>query len=339
MLEQALGAALARRDLTEAEMMGVLGEVARGEADPIPFAGLLVALRMKGVARAELVGAARFLLRHAVPIDTGLLRTVDMVGTGGDGDASFNISTAAALVAAGAGVPMAKHGNRAVSGKSGAADVLAACGFDLACPPEAMERAIAEAGIGFLFAQRLHPVFAKVGPVRRALGTRTLFNLLGPLVNPARATAAVIGVYDAGLTELMAGALHDLGMRRALIVHGHDGLDEITVTDATRITELDAEGDLRTYDLYPELLLGRRFPAADLRGGTPEENAAVLRAVLEGRDRGGARAVVALNAGAAVYVSGRADTLEGGYRAACAAIDSGAARAKLETLVRLSHAR
>lgn len=339
MLKDALETVLARRDLTEAEMMGVLGEVARGEADPIPFAGLLAALRMKGVARAELTGAARFLLRHAVPIDTGLLRTVDMVGTGGDGGASFNISTAAALVAAGAGVPMAKHGNRAVSGKSGAADVLAACGFDLSCPPEAMERAIAEIGIGFLFAQRLHPVFAKVGPVRRALGTRTLFNLLGPLVNPARATAAVIGVYDAGLTELMAGALHDLGMKRALIVHGHDGLDEITVTDATRVTELDAEGNLTTRDLFPELLFGRRFPAADLRGGTPEENADVLLAVLEGRDRGGARAVVALNAGAAVYVSGRAESLEEGYRAACGAIDSGAALAKLKALVEISHAR
>lgn len=339
MLKEALEAVLARRDLTEREMMGVLGEVARDEAAPVRFAGFLTALRMKGVARAELTGAARFLLRHAVPIDTGLLRTVDMVGTGGDGGASFNISTAAALVAAGAGVPMAKHGNRAVSGKSGAADVLAACGFDLACPPEVMERAIAEIGIGFLFAQRLHPVFAKVGAVRRALGTRTLFNLLGPLVNPAHATAAVIGVYDAGLTELMAGTLHDLGMKRALIVHGRDGLDEITVTDTTRVTELDAEGHLTTRDLFPELLLGHRFPAADLRGGTPEENAAILRAVLEGRDQGGARAVVALNAGAALYVADRAEDLEAGYRAACAAIDSGAALAKLEALVEMSHAR
>lgn len=338
MLKEALEKVLARQDLTESEMVGVLDEVANDVAAPIPFAGLLVALRMKGVVRAELTGAARFLLRHAIPIDTGLLRTVDMVGTGGDGGVSFNISTAAAIVAAGAGVPMAKHGNRAVSGKSGAADVLAACGFDLTCPPEAMERAIAEIGLGFLFAQRLHPVFAKVGPVRRALGTRTLFNLLGPLVNPARATAAVIGVYDAGLTELIAGSLHDLGMRRALIVHGHDGLDEITVAEATRITELNAEGDLHTYDFFPELLFSRRFPASDLRGGTPQENAVVLRAVLEGREQAGARAVVALNAGAAVYVSGRAETLEAGYHAACAAIDSGAALAKLEALVRLSHA-
>ena len=318
-------------------MAAVLAEVAAGEADPVRFGGLLIALRMKGVARSELVGAARFLLRHAIPIDVGLRQVVDMVGTGGDGGASFNISTAAALVAAAAGVPMAKHGNRAVSGKSGAADVLAACGFDLACPPEAMERAIADVGIGFLFAQRLHPVFAKVGPVRKALGTRTLFNLLGPLVNPAHATAAVIGVYDAALTELMAGALHDLGVKRALIVHGHDGLDEITVTDATRVTELDAEGALRTYDLFPELLLGRRFPPADIRGGTPDENAARLRAILDGRDQGGARAVTALNAGAAIYVSGRAETLAEGYSAACAAIDSGATRATLNALVEASH--
>ncbi len=339
MLDEAFANALARRDLDAATMGEALAEMVRGEADPIRFAGFLVALRMKGVARAELVGAARFLLRHAVPIDVGLRPVVDVVGTGGDGGASFNISTTAAFVAAGAGVPMAKHGNRAVSGKSGAADVLAACGFDLGCPPERMERAIAEIGIGFLFAQRLHPAFAKVGPVRKALGTRTLFNLLGPLVNPARATAAVIGVYDAALTELMAGALHDLGVRRALIVHGHDGLDEITVTAATRVTEVDAAGDLRTYDLFPELIVGRRHPAASIRGGTPAENAATLRAILEGRERGGARAVAALNAGAAIYAAGRADTLAEGYRQACAAIDSGAALAKLEALVEMSHAR
>ena len=339
MLDEAFANALARRDLDAATMGEALAEMVRGEADPIRFAGFLVALRMKGVARAELVGAARFLLRHAVPIDVGLRPVVDVVGTGGDGGASFNISTTAAFVAAGAGVPMAKHGNRAVSGKSGAADVLAACGFDLGCPPERMERAIAEIGIGFLFAQRLHPAFAKVGPVRKALGTRTLFNLLGPLVNPAHATAAVIGVYDAALTELMAGALHDLGVRRALIVHGHDGLDEITVTAATRVTEVDAAGDLRTYDLFPELIVGRRHPAASIRGGTPAENAATLRAILEGRERGGARAVAALNAGAAIYAAGRADTLAEGYRQACAAIDSGAALAKLEALVEMSHAR
>ena len=336
MLKQAFDSVLARRDLTEHQMMEVLEELARGEADAIPFAGLLVALRMKGVARAELTGAARFILRHAVPIDTGLLQTVDMVGTGGDGGASFNISTTAAFVAAGAGIPMAKHGNRAVSGKSGAADVLAACGFNLDCSPDQMERAIAQIGIGFLFAQKLHPVFAKVGPIRRALGTRTLFNLLGPLVNPARATAAVIGVYDAGLTELIAGSLHDLGMRRALIVHGHDGLDEMTVTNATRVTELDAEGNLTTRDFFPELLLGQRFPVSDIRGGTPEENAKILRAVLEGRDQAGARAIVALNAGAAIYIGGRAETLEEGYSLACKAIDSGAALAKLEALVEIS---
>ena len=336
MFKEAFNAVLERQDLPEEAMSTLLEELLEGKVDPVAFGGFLIAVRMKGVARSELTGAARFLLRHAVPIDTGLRPVVDMVGTGGDGGASFNISTSAALVAAGAGVPMAKHGNRAVSGKSGSADVLAACGFNLDCAPSVMERAIGEIGIGFLFAQKLHPAFAKVGPVRRALGTRTLFNLLGPLVNPAHATSAVIGVYNAADTELMAGALQDLGMRRALVVHGQDGLDELTVTAATRITELDREGNLRTYELYPELLLGQRYPASDLRGGTPAENAAILRAILEGRERGGARAVVALNAGAAIYISGRAESLAEGYRLAGEAIDSGAALGKLNALVEMS---
>lgn len=328
---------LARRDLTETQMVSALEDFAEGKVAAVPFGAFLIALRMKGIARSELTGAARFILRHAISIDTGLRTAVDMVGTGGDGGASFNISTTAAFVTAGAGVTMAKHGNRAVSGKSGAADVLAACGFNLDCPPSAMEKAIAEIGIGFLFAQKLHPIFAKVGPIRKELGTRTLFNLLGPLVNPAHTSAAVIGVYDAGMTELIAGSLHDLGMRRAMVVHGHDGLDELTVTDATRVTELDEEGNLRTYDLFPEMLIGQRFPVEDIRGGTPEENAKILMDVLEGRNHNGARAIVALNAGAALYVAGKTPTLAEGYQLACETIDSGAAMAKLKALIEISH--
>ena len=317
-LDRALADALARRDLSENQMGAVLDEVVRGEAEPVRLGALFVALRMKGESRSELVGAARFLLRHAVPM-------------------SFNVSTAASLVAAGAGVTMAKHGNRAVSGKSGAADVLAASGFNLDCPPEAMERAIAEIGFGFLFAPRLHPAFAKVGPVRKALGVRTLFNLLGPLVNPTRPAATVIGVYDAALTELLAGALHDLGVKRALIVHGHDGLDELTVTAPSRVTALDPEGGLHTRELFPEILFGQRFPAADIRGGTPEENAALMRAIFEGRKRDGARAIVALNAAAAIFVSGLAPSIEEALPMAERAIDSGAALAKLSALVEASH--
>lgn len=336
-LDRALADALARHDLSESQMGAVLDEVVRGEAEPVRLGALFVVLRMKGEARSELVGAARFLLRHAVPIDVGLRPVTDMVGTGGDGGASFNVSTAASLVAAGAGVTMAKHGNRAVSGKSGAADVLAASGFNLDCPPEAMERAIAEIGFGFLFAPRLHPAFAKVGPVRKALGVRTLFNLLGPLVNPTRPAATVIGVYDAALTELLAGALHDLGVKRALIVHGHDGLDELTVTAPSRVTALDPEGGLHTRELFPEILFGQRFPAADIRGGTPEENAALMRAIFEGRKRDGARAIVALNAAAAIFVSGLAPSIEEALPMAERAIDSGAALAKLTALVEASH--
>lgn len=336
-LDRALEDALARRDLSEAQMADVLGEAVRGEADPVRLGALLTALRMKGESLSEVVGAARFLLRHAVPVEVGLRPVTDMVGTGGDRGASFNVSTTAAIVAAGAGVTMAKHGNRAVSGKSGAADVLAACGFDLDCPPEAMGRAIAAHGIGFLFAPRLHPAFAAVAPVRRALGIRTLFNLLGPLVNPVRPSAAVIGVYDASLTELLGAALRELGAKRALIVHGHDGLDELTVTAPSRVTTLDAEGTLRTRDLFPELLFGQRFPAASIRGGTPAENAARLRAILEGRERGGARAIVLLNAAAAIAVSGLAPSIEEALPLAEASLDSGAALAKLQALVEASH--
>ena len=338
LFKEAFNAVLAGKDLDEQTMGAVLGEVLEGKVEDVPFAGFLVALRMKGVAHSELTGAARFLLRHAVAIDAGLAPTVDVVGTGGDGGASFNISTTASFVAAGAGARIAKHGNRAVSGKSGAADVLGACGFNLDCPPEAMERAIAEIGIGFLFAKQLHPVFARIAPVRRALGTPTIFNLLGPLINPAHASAAVIGVYDAQLTELFADTLHQLGMRRALVVHGHDGLDELTVTDATRITELNAEGEKHTYDFYPELLFGQRFSAEEIRGGTPQENAEILRSILEGKNRSGARAVVALNAGAVLYVAGIAQSLEEGYAKACESIDSGAALKKLNALVEISHA-
>lgn len=323
--------------LDGSELAAVLEAAAADAFDTVRFGGLLTAVQMRGVTREELTGAARFLIRHAVPIDTGTATVTDIVGTGGDGGRSFNISTAAAFVAAGAGVRIAKHGNRAMSGRSGSADVMAAAGFNLACPPERMERAIADIGIGFLFAQRMHPVLAKVVPVRRALGVRTFFNLLGPLCNPAHATAAVIGVYDAALTELLAAVLRDLGMKRALIVHGADGLDEITVTDRTRMTELCPDGSLMTRDLYPELLFGRRYPAADLRGGTPDENAAVMRAVLDGRRRDGARAVVALNAGAAVYAAGLAESLEAGYAKACAAIDDGSALARLEALIGASH--
>lgn len=332
-----LARVLAGETLAGSELPDILEAFVAGAYDPVRLGGLLTAIQMRGVMREELTGAARFLIRHAVPIDTGTCTVTDIVGTGGDGGRSFNISTASAFVAAGAGVRIAKHGNRAMSGRSGSADVMAAAGFSLDCPPERMERAIVDLGIGFLFAQRMHPVLAKVAPVRRALGVRTLFNLLGPLCNPAHAASAVIGVYDASLTELIAAVLRDLGMKRALIVHGADGLDEMTVTDRTRVTELRPDGSLMTRDIYPELLFGRRYPVSDLRGGTPEENAAVMRGILEGRRRDGARAVVALNAGAAVYVAGLADTLEAGCAKACAAIDDGSALARLEALIGASH--
>ncbi len=337
MLTPYLATVLAGRDLSEREMEAVMGILLRKEAPDPTVGALLAALRMKGESRSELVGAARFLRRHAAFIDTGFRSCVDIVGTGGDGGISFNISTASACVAAGAGVCIAKHGNRAVSGKSGAADVLAACGFNLGCSAAAMEHSIHAHGFGFLFAQKMHPLLGAVAPLRRALGIRTLFNMTGPLCNPAGAQAMVLGVYAAPLTELFAEALLDLGVKRAMVVHGLDGLDEISCCAPTRVTEIRQDGSLVSYALFPEMILGQSYSPREIAGGTPEENAALMKGILRGEVRGAPRAVVALNAGAAVYVSGAAASLAEGVRAAEAAIESGKAVDMLETLIEESH--
>ena len=334
-LDCALEVALARRDLSEAQMADVLGEAVRGEADPVRLGALLVALRMKGESLSEVVGAARFLLRHAVPVEVGLRPVTDMVGTGGDRGASFNVSTTAALVAAGAGVTMAKHGNRAVSGKSGAADVLAACGFDLDCPPEAMGRAIAAHGIGFLFAPRLHPAFAAVAPVRRALGIRTLFNLLGPLVNPAGATGQVVGVFEAGYTEFVAECLNRMGVRRAFVVHAADGMDEISVCTPTRVSEL-RDCSIKTSEFNPRKYFPDGANFSELKGGDAKVNAQILLDVLSGKLRNGARDICLLNAAAAIVVGGKTDDFGAALEMARDSLDSGAALKKLKTLVEFS---
>ena len=332
MLREFLEKVLAGHDLSAGEMERVIALLTGGEVPHVQIGAFLAALRMKGESRSELVGAARMLRRHAAFIDSGCREVVDVVGTGGDGGISFNISTTSALVAAGAGVVIAKHGNRAVSGKCGSADVLAELGFNLETTPAQMEYSIREHGIGFLFAQKMHPMLGAVAVLRRELRVRTIFNMLGPLCNPAGASAMVLGVYDAGLTELFAEALVDLGIRRAMVVHGHDGLDEISCSAPTRVTELK-NGGLTSYELFPEMLLGRIFPAGLLRGGDAAENAAVLLDVLEGRDHGAPRAVVLLNAGAAIYVGGLAEALPEGMERAATAIDSGAAREKLRLLI------
>ena len=338
MLTAELEKILSGSDLTEAEIGSALEKIAAGNENPAQIGALLTALRMKGEAESELAGAARMLRRKCRFIDHRTREVIDTCGTGGDrksGTSTFNISTAAAFIAADAGVCVAKHGNRSVSSRCGSADVLAELGFNLDVDPEVMEDCIQEHGIGFLFAPKLHPVMGTVAPIRKALGIRTIFNMLGPLINPAGASAQLLGVYDAKLTELFAGVLAKLGVRRALVVHGHDGLDEISCCTPTRISELK-DGVSVTYDLQPEMYIGRKYRPEEIAGGDAQENARIIRAVLSGEDRTAHRAISLLNGGAAILVAGQAKTLGEGIRKAEESIDSGAAMHKLEQLIRSS---
>ncbi len=334
MLTQELNRVLAGESLTDREMEAVIDKIASKQESEAQVGAFLAALRMKGETVQEVTGAARYLRRKGVFIDTGAAEVMDIVGTGGDQSFSFNISTTSTFVAAGAGVIVAKHGNRSVSSKCGAADVLEALGFNLQTAPEAMEESIRDNGVGFLFAQKMHPVLGGVAPIRRALGVRTIFNVLGPLTNPAGATTQLTGVYDASITELLAGAMCELGVKRAMVVHSADGMDEISANTPTRVSEL-RDGAIRTYDLQPALCLDDYEPGP-IGGGTPEENAAITRGVLAGTDRGPNRAVVLINAGAAIYLYGLAETVRDGVRLAAESIDSGKAQAKLEALVKAS---
>ncbi|MBN2452435.1 MAG: anthranilate phosphoribosyltransferase [Lentisphaeria bacterium] len=332
MLTEVLNHLIARRDLSETEVTVVMNHIMNGHATDAQIGAFLTALRMKGETVAEVYGAATVMRRHATFIDAGARSVVDTCGTGGDRAGTFNISTAAAFVVAGAGVCVAKHGNRAVTSRCGSADVLAALGFNLECNPYTMEQCLQEHGIGFLFAPSMHPAMKHVMPARRQLGIRTIFNMLGPLTNPAGATGQVLGVYAPELTEIFADALHHLGCRRAFVVHGEPGLDEFSPCGTTRVSEL-RDDTVRTYEAQAEMLLGESFRIEELRGGGPEENAALLRGILDGSVRGGPRAAVLLNAGAAIVAGEKADTLEEGIGLARESLDSAAALAKLDTLI------
>ncbi|HEV8239603.1 MAG TPA: anthranilate phosphoribosyltransferase [Thermoanaerobaculia bacterium] len=327
----ALRRLLAREDLTRAETEALFGQLMDGNLDAAQKSALLVALAMKGESPAEIAGAAAAMRRRVVPIPHTRPLAVDTCGTGGDGRGTFNISTAAALVAAAGGAAIAKHGNRSVSSRSGSADVLAALGVAIEVDAGVAARALDEIGIAFLFAPRLHPAMREVMPVRRALGVRTVFNLLGPLTNPAGAQAQVLGVYARDKVELLARVLLELGVRHALVVHGSDGLDEITTTGPTFIAEV-RDGELRTYEIEPEELGLRRVALASLQGGRPEENAARMEALLAGAGEEALAEVVAANAGAALYVGGRAATLREGVEQARALLAGEAAARKLAEL-------
>ena len=332
---------LDQKNLSESDIETLFHVLLSGDGDlsdeeSAVLSGLLVALAMKGETVSELVGAARGMRRHAKRIQVIGSPVVDIVGTGGDSLNTFNISTTSAFVAAGAGLVIAKHGNRAASGKCGSADVLELCGVNLQVAPERVEEFVAEIGIGFLFAQRFHPAMRRVAPLRKRLGLRTLFNLLGPLTNPAGASCVLLGVYAPPLTEMFAEALRELGCRRAMVVHGYDGMDELTVTAPSRVTEL-IEGRIRTYDFFPERHFdGMLADPKELHGGDAIENAEILRNILNGTIVGGKRNVVLLNAGAAIFCAGMVRTIEEGILKATESIDSGAAFDKLNRLIAMS---
>ncbi len=326
----ALNRLLERQDLTREEMEELFGRLMDGEIpDPVK-AALLVALRMKGECPAEIAGAAAAMRQRSVRIPHHRERVVDTCGTGGDRRGTFNISTAAALVAAAGGVPVAKHGNRSVSSRSGSADVLAALGVDIEAPPAVVGRALDEVGIAFLFAPLLHPAMREVMPVRRTLGVRTVFNVLGPLTNPAGARRQVMGVYAEELVEPIGRVLAELGSEHALVVHGSDGLDEVTTTGRSRIAEVRC-GEVAVYEVAPERFGIERAELAELAGGEPEANAEAMVRVLGGE--GGALGdVVALNAGAALYVGGVVGSWDEGVEVARGVLAGGEAMGKLEEL-------
>ena len=322
---------LERRNLAQAEVADAFDRIMKGEVTPAQIGGLLVGLRMKGETTEELAGAAQSMRRHAVFVDAGGLPVIDTCGTGGDALQTFNISTTAAFVVAGAGVPVAKHGNRSISSKCGSADVLAQLGVNIEALPEVMELCIREVGIGFLYAPKLHPAMKHAMGPRRELGIRTIFNMLGPLTNPAGAKGQVLGVFSPELTEPFANVLRLLGSRRVFVVHGHDGMDEITVTTSTRVSEL-RDGRVLTYELDPLQYIGHYSPLEAIRGGDPARNAEIATQVLAG-EKGAPRDIVCLNAAAGIVAGGKASDLRQGLELAARSIDSGAAMKALKGLI------
>ena len=332
-LTEAIDLLAARRDLSVEQSAAVLAEIMGGNASETQTAAVLIALRTKGETVDELVGLATTMRLLATPVTTGRDDLIDTAGTGG-GRPTFNVSTTAALIAAGAGCAVAKHGNRSATGLSGSADLLEALGVRIDLAPEAVARCIQEAGFGFMFAPAHHGATRHVVPVRKELAVRTIFNFLGPLTNPAGASRQVIGVSDPAFLHTIAGALARLGADKALVVSSADGLDEMSTAGTTTVVEVDGD-EINSYELAPEDVGLPRSSFEAVAGGTPQHNAEVTRRIFAG-ENGPARDLAALNAGAAIYVAGRAGTLEAGVRAAELALDSGRAAEALDTLVALT---
>jgi anthranilate phosphoribosyltransferase len=335
-IQSALARLLEGRDLGRDEAREVMNGIMRGEATPAQIGGFLVALRLKGETAEEIAGCAEAMRFHVLAVTPERDDLVDTAGTGGDGARTFNISTAAALVAAAAGVGVAKHGNRAVSSASGSADVLEALGFSLDLEPKRIARSIDELGFGFLFAPSHHPAMRHAAPVRKELAARTIFNVLGPLTNPAGARAQVVGVYAPELVPTIAEVLAQLGARRAFVVHGAGGVDELSPAGPNLVCEV-VGGKVVKREIDPVAFGVPRCRPADLTGGTPAENAATVREIFRG-ERGPKREAVLLNAAGAIAAGGHAEDLGEGYGIASAALDSGAAAARLDELVAFSQA-
>ena len=331
MIVEAIGRLVDGGTLSRAEARGVMGEIMAGEATAAQIGGLLVALRARGETVEEITGFAEAMREHVVPVSSARSPVVDVVGTGGDGARTFNISTAAAIVAAAAGAAVAKHGNRAASSACGAADVLEELGFELELEPGTIARSIDELGFGFMFARAHHPAMRHAAPVRQELGTRTVFNVLGPLTNPAGARDGVFGVYAPELARTYAAALAGLGARRAFVVHGANGIDELSPAGPNLVVEVHGD-EVREWTLDPADLGLERADPAELGGGSAPENAAAIRSVLAG-ERGGRRDAVLLNAAAALVAADVARDLAEGMAGAAEAVDSGAAATRLELLV------
>ncbi len=321
---------IAGNDLTEMEMSNSMMEIFSGELNDVQIGAFMAALATKGETFEELAGAAKVMRKKAVRIQVNQNNVVDTCGTGGDGLNTFNISTTNAFVVAGSGATVAKHGNRSVSSKCGSADVLEKLGVNLEIPPELVEEVIAEVGIGFLFAPKFHGAMRFAGPARQKLGIRSIFNMIGPLSNPAAADCQLVGVYSPDLTEMFAKALNLLGVKRAFVVHGHDGLDEISICDTTRVSELN-NGSYKTYDINPEDYFGDMADISELKGGSVELNAEITEKVLNG-ENGPRRNITLINAAAALVSCGKADNFKDGIKLAEESIDSGAAIAKLKQL-------
>lgn len=336
MFSQTLSRIINKKDLSREEMDRVFSDIFSGNLTDARIGAFMAALATKGETFEELAGAAEAMRRKATRIQAASPVVVDTCGTGGDGAHTFNISTTSAFVVAGAGICVAKHGNRSVSSKCGSADVLEALGVKVDTAPEVAEEAVNEIGIGFLFAPLFHGAMKyAIGP-RKELGVRTIFNMLGPLTNPAAANCQILGVFAPQLTEMFADALNLLGARRAFVVHGHDGLDEISVCASTRVSELN-DGRVLTYDISPEHFFEDRARPEDMTGGTPSENAQITRHILSGKEKGPRRNVVVINAGAALVAAGKAEDLKAGVALAGQIIDSGEAEEKLAQLIEFTN--